>query len=125
MLAVLWAFLEILCGALGYTEISSPPGYKLQLPERKSYSGIGKLKILIKNNQQNGFNVSEILENTKSFLTLRKAVLSHRDCSKYTRNMGKMLLLFGLNQIKWGKNNFHEKWPIWYYIYQSVPVPEK
>ncbi|KAK5622712.1 hypothetical protein CRENBAI_025695 [Crenichthys baileyi] len=60
---------------------------KLHSLERKCCTGVEKLKALIEAHLQNGFPVSDILEKTKSFLTLRKALLSHNGYSKYSRDI--------------------------------------
>ncbi|XP_070759472.1 uncharacterized protein [Enoplosus armatus] len=60
---------------------------KLHLLERKCCSGVEKLKALIGEHLQNGTPVSDLLDKTMSFLTLRKAVLSHSGYSKYSRDI--------------------------------------
>uniref|UniRef100_A0A3B4UZV6 Si:ch73-21g5.7 n=1 Tax=Seriola dumerili TaxID=41447 RepID=A0A3B4UZV6_SERDU len=60
---------------------------KLHMLERKCCTGVEKLKALIEEHLHNGIPVSDILEKTKSFLTLRKALLSHSGYSKYSRDI--------------------------------------
>ncbi|XP_070706313.1 uncharacterized protein [Pempheris klunzingeri] len=60
---------------------------KLNLLERKCSSGVEKLKALIGEHLHNGIPVSELLDKTMSFLTLRKALLSHSGYSKYSRDI--------------------------------------
>lgn len=60
---------------------------KLHTLEKKCCTGVEKLRALIGEHLQNGIPVSEILEKTKSFLTLRKALLSHNGYSKYSRDI--------------------------------------
>ncbi|TDH14350.1 hypothetical protein EPR50_G00035480 [Perca flavescens] len=60
---------------------------KLHMLERKCSTGVEKLKALIGEHLQNGIPVSDILEKTKSLLTLRKALLSHNGYSKYSRDI--------------------------------------
>ncbi|CAK6960929.1 hypothetical protein EPR50_G00035480 [Scomber scombrus] len=60
---------------------------KLNMLERKCSIGVEKLKALIEEHIQNGISVSDILEKTKSLLTLRKALLSHNGYSKYSRDI--------------------------------------
>uniref|UniRef100_A0A3B4Y946 Si:ch73-21g5.7 n=1 Tax=Seriola lalandi dorsalis TaxID=1841481 RepID=A0A3B4Y946_SERLL len=60
---------------------------KLHMLERKCSTGVEKLKALIEEHLHNGIPVSDILEKTKSFLTLRKALLSHSGYSKYSRDI--------------------------------------
>ncbi len=60
---------------------------KLNMLERKCCTGVEKLKALIGEHLQNGLPVSDILEKTKSLLTLRKALLSHTGYSKYSRDI--------------------------------------
>lgn len=55
--------------------------------ERKCTVGVEKLKALLAEHLQNGIPVSELLEKTLSFLTLRKALLSHNGYSKYSRDI--------------------------------------
>lgn len=55
--------------------------------ERKCSIGVEKLKALIEEHMQNGISVSDIVEKTKSLLTLRKALLSHNGYSKYSRDI--------------------------------------
>ncbi|KAJ4940812.1 hypothetical protein JOQ06_027422 [Pogonophryne albipinna] len=60
---------------------------KLNLLERKCSTGVEKLKALIAEHLQNGIPVADILEKTKSLLTLRKALLTHNGYSKYSRDI--------------------------------------
>ncbi|KAF7662303.1 hypothetical protein LDENG_00238820 [Lucifuga dentata] len=60
---------------------------KLHMLERKCCNGVEKLKALIGEHLQNGIPVSDILEKTMSFLTLRRALLSHNGYSKYSRDI--------------------------------------
>ncbi|KAI3369781.1 hypothetical protein L3Q82_024611 [Scortum barcoo] len=60
---------------------------KLHVLERKCCTGVEKLKALIGEHLQNGIPVSDILEKTKSLLTLRKALLTHNGYSKYSRDI--------------------------------------
>lgn len=55
--------------------------------EKKCCTGVEKLRALIEEHLQNGSPVADILEKTKSFLTLRKALLSHSGYSKYSRDI--------------------------------------
>lgn len=67
--------------------ITSSLRCKLNMLERKCSTGVEKLKALIEEHLQNGLPVADILEKTKSFLTLRKALLSHNGYSKYARDI--------------------------------------
>ncbi|XP_074508070.1 uncharacterized protein LOC141777574 [Sebastes fasciatus] len=60
---------------------------KLHLLERKCSSGVEKLKALIGEHLQNGTPVLDLVDRTVSFLTLRKALLSHSGYSKYSRDI--------------------------------------
>ncbi|KAG7226713.1 hypothetical protein INR49_014061 [Caranx melampygus] len=60
---------------------------KLHMLERKCCTGVEKLKALIGEHLHNGIPMADILEKTKSFLTLRKALLSHSGYSKYSRDI--------------------------------------
>lgn len=55
--------------------------------EKKCCTGVEKLRALIGEHLQNGIPVAEILEKTKSLLTLRKALLTHSGYSKYSRDI--------------------------------------
>lgn len=55
--------------------------------EKKCSSALEKLKALIGEHLQNGIPVSDLLEKTKSLLTLRKALLTHNGYSKYSRDI--------------------------------------
>lgn len=55
--------------------------------EKKCCTGVEKLKALIGEHLQNGIPVSDLLDKTVSFLTLRKALLSHNGYSKYSRDI--------------------------------------
>lgn len=55
--------------------------------EKKCCTGMEKLKALIAEHLQNGLPVGEILEKTKSLLTLRRALLTHSGYSKYSRDI--------------------------------------
>ncbi|KAM8868683.1 uncharacterized protein ACB058_006247 [Synchiropus picturatus] len=61
--------------------------HKLQMLERKCTSGLEKIKSLIEEHVQNGLPVADLLDKTKSFLTLRKTLLSHDGYSKYSRDI--------------------------------------
>lgn len=56
--------------------------------ERKCSSGVEKLKALIGEQLHSGILVSELLD--KTFLTLRKTLLSHAGYSKYSRDILRM-----------------------------------
>ncbi|KAG7494819.1 hypothetical protein JOB18_038283 [Solea senegalensis] len=60
---------------------------KLHMLERKCCTGVEKLKALLGEHLQSGIPLSELLEKTKSFLTLKKALLSHSGYSKYSRDI--------------------------------------
>ncbi|KAM3620952.1 uncharacterized protein V6R79_004008 [Siganus canaliculatus] len=60
---------------------------KLHMLERKCCTGVEKLKALIAEHLQSGIPVSDIVEKTKSLLTLKKALLSHNGYSKYSRDI--------------------------------------
>ncbi|KAM9757950.1 uncharacterized protein ACNS7B_005066 [Menidia menidia] len=60
---------------------------KLHMLERKCCTGVEKLKALVEEHLQNGFPISDMLEKTKSLLTLRKVLLSHSGYSKYSRDI--------------------------------------
>ncbi len=60
---------------------------KLHLLERKCSSGVEKLKALIGEHLHSGTPVSDLLDKSVSFLTLRKALLSHSGYSKYSRDI--------------------------------------
>lgn len=60
---------------------------KLHTLERKSTPGVEKLRAVLGEHLQNGVLVSELLEKTLSFFSLRKAPLSHNGFSKYSRDI--------------------------------------
>ncbi|KAK2915413.1 hypothetical protein Q8A73_006007 [Channa argus] len=60
---------------------------KLHSLERKCCIGVEKLKSLIGEHLHNGIPVLDIVEKTKSLLTLKKALLSHNGYSKYSRDI--------------------------------------
>lgn len=55
--------------------------------EKKCSTGVEKLKALIAEHLQNGLPLADLLEKTKSLLTLRKALLTHNGYSKYSRDI--------------------------------------
>lgn len=55
--------------------------------EKKCCTGVEKLRALLAEHLPNGIPVSDLLEKTKAFLTLRKALLSHSGYSKYSRDL--------------------------------------
>lgn len=67
--------------------MSAPLRCKLHALERKCSGGVEKLKALIGEHLQNGTPVGDILEKTKSLLTLKKVLLSHGGYSKYSRDI--------------------------------------
>ncbi|KAM8914062.1 uncharacterized protein AB9W97_007662 [Spinachia spinachia] len=60
---------------------------KLHVLERKCSGGVEKLKALIGERLHNGIPVGDILEKTKSLLTLKKVLLSLGGYSKYSRDI--------------------------------------
>ncbi|AWP02185.1 Hypothetical protein SMAX5B_016421 [Scophthalmus maximus] len=69
---------------------------KLHMLERKCCSGVEKLKALVGEHLHAGAGggtvpLAELLERTKSFLTLRRVLLSHDGYSRYSRDILRLL----------------------------------
>ncbi|CAL9704520.1 unnamed protein product [Knipowitschia caucasica] len=60
---------------------------KLHMLERKCCVGVEKLKSLLLEHLHSGIPVSELLDKTLSFVSLKRALLSHNGYSKYTRDV--------------------------------------
>ncbi|KAK7916478.1 hypothetical protein WMY93_012239 [Mugilogobius chulae] len=71
---------------------------KLHMLERKCTVGVEKLKALLLEHLHSGIPVSDLLDKTLSFMTLRRALLSHNGYSKYSRDV---LLFFLMLRMMW------------------------